>query len=499
MERPTPVIAIEDQENDVQNDVQQTNDIYEPQPLEVPENNTQPKPVEEPKKNILRGFQFRGEGNIARVTVEPNYVYLARFSPLCKCVKYSILLYICVAAITAAMLSINIHVCGLDASTHTLRMRKVMYPITATGLTSSDTTPNIYKTYDDLNDTVRFFAFNQVIDNLAQYELIQNTTSISIPDFPLALVFNFTYAPKIAISSISFTTKNASSLVTEDNGAAFEIVIDNPKRTRMQISEPWFNFDYWFNVNERYNYFSKGTNQPGPNVNKMCGTNFDYSDGTGKWYLADSRDKFSQIPLWFVDMRTLSQADVNCAGDYGVTFKLQKFFCFSPLLIRQVPSQIVKFTDIELNSEIIVDFDNTVSNEQVGYEIKNSAVNRIWLTKASADGTIKMDLYNANATFYIPKNDKISFFAQSGNISTPEIPMELYQTEFQIYNKVGPGTIIVIEEIAGQTVTVVPKTLPTDTQQIVNIGSSIKLTFIFEDSTQKIIFVNGQSWQVEIV
>ncbi|CAL6035057.1 Conserved_hypothetical protein [Hexamita inflata] len=229
----------------------------------------------------------------------------------------------------------------------------------------------------------------------------------------------------------------------------------------------------------------------------MCGTNFDYTDGTGKWYLADSRDKFSQIPLWFVDMRTLSQADVNCAGDYGVTFKLQKFFCFSPLLIRQVPSQMVKFSDIELNSEIIVDFDNTVSNEQVGYEIKNSAVNRIWLTKASADGTIKLDLHNANATFYIPKNNKISFFAQSGNISTPEIPMELYQTEFQIYNKVGVNTIIKIEPVSGQTIDIQSKTTVAGvTQQIVNIGSSITLTFIFEDSAQYIVIVNP--WQVKI-
>ncbi|CAL6094048.1 Conserved_hypothetical protein [Hexamita inflata] len=498
MERPTPVIAIEDQENDIQNDVQQIHDIYEPQPLEVHENNVQPKPVEEPKKNILKGFQFRGEGNIARLTEEPNYVYLARFSPLCKCVKYSILLYICVAAITAAMLSINIHVCGLDASTHTLRMRKVVYPITATGLTAKQNADGVYKTYENLQDTVKFFDFNIYdSDTQAKYELIPNTTQISIPDFPLALVFNFTYAPKIAISSISFTTKNASSLVTEDNGAAFEIQIDNPKRTRMQISEPWFNFDYWFNVNERYNYLDKNLNTAGPNVNKMCGTNFDYTDGSGKWYLADSRDKFSQFPLWFVDMRTLSQADVNCAGDYGVTFKLQQFFCFSPLLIRQVPSQMVTFTDIELNSEIIVDFDNTVNNDQVVYTIQNSAVNRIWLTKASADGTIKLDLHNSNATFYIPKYNEISFFAQSGNISTPEIPMELYQTEFQINNQVGINTIIKIEPVSGQTIVIQTKTTVAGvTQQTVNIGSSITLTFIFEDPNQKI--VDGGSWQVKI-
>ncbi|CAL6076055.1 Conserved_hypothetical protein [Hexamita inflata] len=498
MERPTPVIAIEDQENDVQ----QTNNIYEPQSLEVDENNTQSEPVEEPKKNVIGGLKIhKDKAKIKEINEGPDYVYLARFSPLCKCVKYSILLYICVAAITAAMLSINIHVCGLDASTHTLRMRKVVYPITATGLTAKQNADGVYKTYENLQDTVKFFDFNIYdSDTQAKYELIPNTTQISIPDFPLALVFNFTYAPKIAISSISFTTKNASSLVTEDNGAAFEIQIDNPKRTRMQISEPWFNFDYWFNVNERYNYLDKNLNTAGPNVNKMCGTNFDYTDGSGKWYLADSRDKFSQIPLWFVDMRTLSQADVNCAGDYGVTFKLQKFFCFSPLLIRQVPSQMVTFADIELNSEIIVDFDNTVSNDQVGYTIQNSAVNRIWLTKASADGTIKLDLHNSNATFYIPKDkdSQISFFAQSGNISTPEIPMELYQTEFQINNNVGINTIIKIEPVSGQTIVIQTKTTVAGvTQQTVNIGSSITLTFIFEDPNQKI--VDGGSGQVKIV
>ncbi|CAL5998075.1 Conserved_hypothetical protein [Hexamita inflata] len=285
MERLAPVIAIQDQQ-DVQNDIQQVKEIHQPKNII---HQGAPAPIEEPQKKNGFGLIFHSnDANIAKVVDEPEYVYLARFSPLCKCVKYTVLLYLCVAAITAAMLSINIHMCGLDASTHTLRMRMVTYPITATGLTATQTEDGVYKTYDNLQDTVRFFAFNQSIfenDPDAHFVLIDNRTEIKIPDFPLALVFNFTYASEIAISKLTFTNKNISTLVTEDNGAAFEIIIDNPKRTRMQISEPWFNFDYWFNVNERYNYVSQlDPSKPGPNPSKLCGSEFEFKDySDDKW------------------------------------------------------------------------------------------------------------------------------------------------------------------------------------------------------------------------
>ncbi|CAL6094046.1 Conserved_hypothetical protein [Hexamita inflata] len=510
MERPSAVIAIQDQQ-DVNNDIQQIKEIH--QPKMYFRQDVCPAPIEEPKKKILKQLQVHSNGlSIAKVMNEPEYVYLARFSPLCKCIKYTILLYLCVAAITAAMLSINIHMCGLDASTHTLRMRKVTYPITATGLTAKQDVDGVYKTYDDLQDTVRFFDFYQSIfenDPDARFVLIDNTTQISIPDFPLALVFNFTYAPKIAISQLTFTTKNISSLVTEDNGAAFEIIIDNPKRTRMQISEPWFNFDHWYNVNERYNYLDKNSNTVGPYRSMLCGTNFEFRDNSSdRWHLADSRNKFSQIPLWFVDMRTLSQADVNCAGDYGVTFKLQQFFCFSPMLIRQVPNQIVNFTGIDIKSDIIIDFDTSINNEKIGYSVDHSDIYRIWLTKAGADGKVYLYADQVNVTFFIPMNKGvINFYGQSGNISTPEVPMELYQTQFQTLNEVGVNTILVIKVISldkpykpgNQT----PDKITGLNSEGIYFGFDAAITFVFEDSTMKLSQVttddDGLTYQVKII
>ncbi|CAL6076049.1 Conserved_hypothetical protein [Hexamita inflata] len=501
MERSSPIIAIQDQQD--QYDIQQTKEIKYDRISGLRFSQLEPKPIEESKKNAF-GVQihYRENPNIAKVIDEPEYVYLSRFSPLCKCVKYTILLYLCVAAITAAMLSINIHMCGLDASTHTLRMRMVTYPITATGLTSTQNADQVYKTYDNLEDTVRFFDFNQSIfenDPDAHFVLIDNTTEINIDEFPLALVFNFTYAPEIAISSLSFTDMPYDELVTEDDGAAFKIQIDNPKRTRMQLSEPWFNFDYWYNVNQRYNYVSQGdSSQPGPYQSWMCGTNFKYRNDPGQWYLADSRDRFSQIPLWFVDMRALTQADVNCAGDYGITFKLDSSFCFSPLLVRQVPNMIVNFSSIELNSDIIIDFDTTINSAQIGYRFSYSKIDCIWLTKASSDETIYMDFQYSNVSFYIPKdkNSKISFFAQSGNKSTPEIPMELYQTEFQIYNKVGSGTILVFEPVEDESLILETVTESSYTYYVIKIGRN-NITIFFEDYTVLTLEKIG-AWQVKI-
>ncbi|CAL5998079.1 Conserved_hypothetical protein [Hexamita inflata] len=396
-----------------------------------------------------------------------------------------------------AMLFINVKICGLDAPQHIIRMRNNTYPITATGFTSQSSTPATYPSYDGLTDTVTHFVWTKS-DALNQFALFDNTTSITINQFPLAVVLNYTHNNTNDISQLSFKTKTTTQ--TEDNGAVFDIKISNQKHKRIQTNEPWFNFDYWYNVNERYNYVLKADlTTPGTDLHQLCGTGFSLQNGS-KWNLADSRNQLSIIPMWYIGLEDAIGSTKSCASDYDIEISINKWFCFAPLIVRQVPYHVVQMDEVIMDSDIIVDFSPVhPADTLLGYNISQSIINRFWLTKHNANKEIYLNISQSTVKFFISSSPLISFYGQSGNKTTATNPIELYQTEVQINNFVGVNTIIIIEPVSGQTIDIQPKTTVAGvTQQTIYIGSAITITFIFEDGNRS-IQIGGQPWQVEIV
>lgn len=120
----------------------------------------------------------------------------------------------------------------------------------------------------------------------------------------------------------------------EDNGAAFDIVLENPKRKRVITQEPWFNFDYWLNPSVQYNLTSTGSS-----IEQKCGQSFmaNVSNEMLSWKLASSQSSDSIVPMYYIsleNMTTKHQSGSCAVSEYKVDLYLNDWFCFSPLLIR---------------------------------------------------------------------------------------------------------------------------------------------------------------------
>ncbi|CAL6043867.1 Conserved_hypothetical protein [Hexamita inflata] len=420
-------------------------------------------------KNIFKG-------KAQKVFQEPDYVYFAKNSPLCKFVCRSLILYLFLVAATSAMLSLNIYKCGLDAPVHTMRMRNSTYPVTQTGLTSSQSAPDTHDTYDaDLQDVTSFFT--PASYSRADAKLTQINTSVIAGQFPLALVLNYTASVNVSIQSLSFLQSDL--LTSEDNGARLDIDVSNVKRTRVITNESWFNFDYWADNSTRFNYTSANGLAAGPRPMELCGQHM----ASQNWFNADQRDPASVIPLWFIDLGTLINAKPGCQdATYSMTVRLDKWFCFSPLLIRDVPKQTVYFENLTLTSEVIVDFNlDRVSGGTLGYSIRDSNIKRIWLTKHDANKEIYVYANNSIVTFYVPKiiGNQITFYGLSGRKNTNESANEIYQTSYKVKNTVTATTTIKITKLSTQTLTV---NMPLFQ---LSYGDTI-ISFVFEDNTQSI-------------
>ena len=82
-------------------------------------------------KNKIGGMVHKGTAR--QVQEGPQYIYLAKYSPLCRCMRVSCLSYLVLLVIMSIMLIINTNYCGLDANRHTMRLRNVTYPIAQKG------------------------------------------------------------------------------------------------------------------------------------------------------------------------------------------------------------------------------------------------------------------------------------------------------------------------------------------------------------------------------
>lgn len=86
-------------------------------------------------KNKIGGMVHKGTAR--QVQEGPQYIYLAKYSPLCRCMRVSCLSYLILLVIMSIMLIINTNYCGLDADRHTMRLRNVTYPIAQKGYIST--------------------------------------------------------------------------------------------------------------------------------------------------------------------------------------------------------------------------------------------------------------------------------------------------------------------------------------------------------------------------
>ena len=101
-----------------------------------------------------------------------------------------------------------------------------------------------YVAYQDPNNFEALFSsiFNETVNGV---NLSHNITNTSVDQFPLSLVVNYTAAGDNEIHGLNFTYRNFTDYA--DNGSAFDIVIDNPKRKNAKTREAWFDFDEYAN------------------------------------------------------------------------------------------------------------------------------------------------------------------------------------------------------------------------------------------------------------
>lgn len=226
--------------------------------------------------------------------------------------RASAVAYALLVAVVAVLLGINVHMCGLDAPTHTLRMRNVTYPTGYQGLTTETTQD--YPTYmEGVSDRLRRLEFsiekneytisdfdNQTV--AGKLVRLQPSDDVAFGNFPLALVLNFTLRDDNEIRRLSFAAKEDVAQV--DNGASFDIVLTNPKRKRITTPPPWFNRDYWNNTRMRLNYVLNDNGDPHLSI---CSGSMHLENGSS-WAVADASSPITQLPLWFVDMSSIVQA-----------------------------------------------------------------------------------------------------------------------------------------------------------------------------------------------
>ncbi|CAL6026368.1 Conserved_hypothetical protein [Hexamita inflata] len=404
---------------------------------------------------------------IKSVNDGPRYVYLARYSPMCKCFKITSITYLVYLIVASVLLIFNTSFCGMDAPSHTLRLRNVTYPITYEGLTASSTTNSTYPVYNGQQDTVFFFDPSKS----TSLQLLSNETVFRMDRFPLALVLNYTQSGKNEISQLVFGDKTNPSI--EDNGAAFDIVVSNPKRKRFTTAESFFNFNYWAKREQRYNYTGNGKTG-------ICSSAFQ-SQNNEFWRVANTREPETTVSLWFVSLDSLTASKEACSDDYRVHVLTSEYFCFSPMLIREVPFHTVLFNGSHQTSEIIVDFNKKAADSKIGFKFIDSKVSRIWLTKANSDDTIDVSVQNSEVVFYIPKNEEVKFYGVTGNRTTSSNSQELYKLEYQIKNEniINKNLQIKLQQVVGFT--------PEAVGNVVTFGNS-KVTFDFEGNSRKITF-----------
>ena len=248
-------------------------------------------------------------------------------------------MYIILLLFILVTLAVDVNACGLDANEHTMRMRTTLYPVTKEGLVENDT----YTTYDaNVKDTTTYWpintsnaiaykdpATNETLfsslynETVGEVNISHNVTQTNVDQFPLSVVLNYTASGDNEIHGLNFTYRNFTDYA--DNGSAFDIVIDNPKRKNAKTREAWFDFDEYSNDGLVLIYngstptktcrnftFTNTTTSPGINA----------STNATNWVYADSRSNMSTFPLWFIGLENLTTASADCSNDYWVNIKL---------------------------------------------------------------------------------------------------------------------------------------------------------------------------------
>lgn len=186
--------------------------------------------------------------------------------------------------------------------------------------------------------------------------------------------------------------------------------------------------NYWQEEKVRLNYVGGGPRS-------LCSGRLVLANGSS-WDIADPRSRLTQVPLWFVSMHSIVQAPrALCTADYGVTVRLHPYFCFSPLLVRQVPYLDVGFADVAVTSDIVIDFAGPVPGHAApGFHLDNASVNRLWLVR-SPGAPMPLSLTTSNVTFYFPSAARAAtvFYGYAGTAS--EVVGQtrtLYQLEYGV-------------------------------------------------------------------
>lgn len=185
---------------------------------------------------------------VARKVIEDqNLVYVSKLSPFCRFLKWTVLIYLIMLGITVIFMVVNNYSCGLDANQHTIRMRNVTTPVNSHGFVGETRRKEVFPTYDANEDTVEYMNFT----TKSNLQLVNMSAGLEIDEFPLQVLLNYTQSEDQKINALYL--HDGPNVSVEDNGAAFDIVLENPKRKRVITQEPWFNFDYWLNPSVQYN------------------------------------------------------------------------------------------------------------------------------------------------------------------------------------------------------------------------------------------------------
>jgi len=256
-------------------------------------------------------------------------------------------------ALTGVFFVVDMLTCGLQGYEHKLRLRNTTIDTFDTG----DNTVGVRGSYFSTSaDEFTLYNGSGIISLNGTQENLQNLSS-----FPLGLIVNDTYElygsttdqdGKVFIDSTSFWKLEflePKPPTVTDNGAKFNVQISNLNRKRIVSRVPWFNFGYWTPSVFLRNTLENGT---GPSYSVP------FTDRCNIEPAVSSLSNASNLPVWVLPLHSANHHQyAGCRPDYVLGFKPDPWFCFSPLLIREIrKTNTIVFDATLFNGLLVPDF-----------------------------------------------------------------------------------------------------------------------------------------------
>ncbi|TNJ29197.1 hypothetical protein GMRT_14964 [Giardia muris] len=304
-------------------------------------------------------------------------------SPIMSTFLIGVSVLICVLTILMGVyLGLDVGYCGLSGSVHTIALSM------GTGQRLSHATgPSYdgeYPVYDGGVDT--FF----LRDGVPLNELKEKTQGSRSESLQLGLILNHTFH-----KNRDKLTRMVGLRFTSIPGTTIQLNVGNPNRKRMLITEPWFD----------PSYLRHAASNPSEQEQEQ--------------------ELSAEIPIWFASLKEAAVGRQNgrtCNDDYDLNIAFGGQWTFHPLLIRGYHGQDVKFSNVRLRGEVVIDT-MLLGDESLTLHLESSMLETLLIPKPSQTIDVRFHDVSSYLQLVLPKSDPYQFVGIVGMKSSSEVIM----------------------------------------------------------------------------